>query len=165
RALSERLGRAPELVPESQFDSEGLLALPGLQAVRGKRILILRGNGGRELMAATLRDRGAQVDYAEVYRREPPDTAAAEAGWLGKTDIITVTSSEALQNLVALTDVAQRPQLLAKPLVVVSERAAALAHALGFKSPALVTPQTSDEAIVEAVSQWAAANPKVESQA
>ncbi|MCW8827799.1 MAG: uroporphyrinogen-III synthase [Gammaproteobacteria bacterium] len=162
RALSERIGRGPELVPTHQFDSEGLLALPGLQQVEGKGILIIRGNGGRALMGETLRERGARVDYAEVYRREIPGPLVAEPNWLAKTDIITVTSSEALENLLNLTDEAQHPALLAKPLVVVSERAAARARELGFRLPARVTLHASDEAIMEAVSNWAADLPRVE---
>jgi uroporphyrinogen-III synthase len=156
RELARRLGREPDLLPQHRFDSEGLLALPGLQQVAGKRILILRGNGGRELLAETLRDRGASVDYAEVYRRESPGAEAAEDSWLEKTDIITVTSSEALQNLVALTGEAQRDTLFGKPLVVVSERAALLAQQLGFRQPARIAPQAGDEAIMEAVTAWAA---------
>jgi uroporphyrinogen-III synthase len=154
RELQATTGRPPDILPEERFDSEGLLALPALQQVAGKRILILRGNGGRETLADTLRERAAQVDYAEVYRREPPDTDEAEPGWLENTDVITVTSNEALKNLVALTPAEQRATLFAKPVVVVSERAAELAQELGFTQPALVT-QAGDEAIMEILTSWA----------
>lgn len=162
RTLEQELDHPPDLVPTEQFNSEGLLALPGLQTVAGKRILILRGNGGRELLATTLRERGAVVDYAEVYRREAPSANSAESGWLDKTDIITVTSSEALAHLVALTDAEQQARLLDKPLVVVSERTAAQAHELGFRSPVLIASQASDEAILETVIAWADNRSKVE---
>ncbi|MFO7592613.1 MAG: uroporphyrinogen-III synthase [Pseudomonadota bacterium] len=162
RRLQKQLGRAPDLVPEEQFTSEGLLALPGLHGVAGKRILILRGNGGRELLAKTLRERGAEVDYAEVYRRETPEADAADPGWLDKTDIITLTSSEALENLVSLAEPEQCARLLGKPLVVVSERTETLARELGFHSSVLVAYQASDEAILETIIAWTGNSSKTE---
>jgi uroporphyrinogen-III synthase len=162
RELHTLAGREPDIVPQVRFDSEGLLALPALQQVDGKRILILRGNGGRELLADTLRERGAHVDYAEVYRRETADADMAEQDWLAKSDIITVTSNEALQNLVALTAEKNRATLLARPLVVVSERAAELAQRLGFTHPALVARQAGDEAIIEMLTRWANKAPTLE---
>lgn len=55
-------------VPE-QHDSEGLLALPQLNNINSKDVIIIRGDGGRELIAETLTARGANVHYFESYRR------------------------------------------------------------------------------------------------
>lgn len=153
-ALEQTLGRAPDIVPTDTYDSEALLALPALLQVAGQRILILRGEGGRELLADTLRQRGASVDYAEVYRRECPAPKRAEQDWLEKADIISITSSEALQNLMAMIPAQQRAQLLAKQLVVISERTALLAQQLGFHHPPIVTTRAGDEAILQAISDW-----------
>ena len=153
-ALQAALGREPDIVPTDNYDSEALLALPALQQVAGQRILILRGEGGRELLADTLRERGATVEYAEVYRRECPEPTDGR-DWLEKADIITVTSSESLQNLVEMTPALQRALLLSKPLVVISERTARLAATLGFRQPPVLTARAGDEAILDGIREWA----------
>jgi uroporphyrinogen-III synthase len=158
-AMQRLLGKAPDIVPVDRFDSEGLLMLPQMQAVDGIPILILRGEGGRELLADTLRQRGAKVDYVELYRRERPTADVTERDWPAKTDIITITSSEALQNLIALTPPGTRSALLDKPLVVISERTAALARELGFRRPAIVAPRAGDSAILQALTDWVQRQP------
>jgi uroporphyrinogen-III synthase len=152
--LCAQLGRRADLVPQERYDSEALLELEPLHHVNGKRILIVRGVGGRELLAESLRQRGARVDYAEVYRREaPPPPEYTE--WLTKTDIITLTSSEAVRNLVAMTPEEARGTLFEKPLVVISEACAQQARQLGFHREILVTPLAGDEAIVVTLIEWA----------
>ncbi len=124
-ALAER-GLDATLVPAERFDSESLLALPPLQDMRGQRVLIIRGNGGRELLADTLRQRGATVDYAEVYRRHRPARSATNliAGWSRLVDVVTVTSREIFDNLLAMLGEEGLPLLQDTPLVVVSKRLA-----------------------------------------
>jgi uroporphyrinogen-III synthase len=112
----------------------------------------------------SLRKRGAHVDYVELYRRECPPPEAGEQDWLKKTDIITITSSEALQNLVTLTPEKDKPRLFAKPLLVVSERTAALANELGFSQPAMLSESAGDESIVQALINWATRQPTEQPQ-
>jgi uroporphyrinogen-III synthase len=144
-------GLDPTVLPTTSADSEGLLALPALQAVRGRRILIIRGAGGRPLLGDGLRARGAEVHYAEVYRRALPaiDVAPLIAGWRQEVRVVVATSREVLDNLVTLLGAAGRPLLEETPLVVVNERMAAHARTLGIRR-VIVAMGPGDEALVRA---------------
>jgi uroporphyrinogen-III synthase len=140
--------------PGGGSGSESLLALPVLQAVDGVRILIVRGAGGRELLGETLRARGAEVHYAEVYRRTVPAIPTDELlqyGAEGTLAAIVVTSVESLQNLYTMIDPAGRSTLLATRLVVVSARLAQAARQLGFRQPPLLAQRAGDDAIIDAL--------------
>lgn len=124
--------------PQGVATSETLLNMPSLQDLRGKRAVILRGNGGRELLAETLTQRGAQVEMVECYQRMPCDYQGAEeaARWRkqGITTLV-VTSGEMLQHLYSLFPAIDRREwLLHCRLVVVSDRLATLAGELGWHS-------------------------------
>ena len=129
--------------------------------IRGRgeaRIVILRGNGGREHLRDTLRARGAEVDYVEVYRRVCPATDSQLMRALlqpGALDVITATSNETLQNLFSMAGASGQPQLRGLPLVVASERQAQLAKELGFEQAAVVAENAGDAALVEAVNRFA----------
>jgi uroporphyrinogen-III synthase len=93
------------LTPQGRFDSEALLELPEMQAVTGKKIMIFRGVGGRELLADRLRARGAHVTFAECYRRLNPQANAdsLQTLWQNKQlHAIVITSSEAMRHLLDL---------------------------------------------------------------
>lgn len=146
-----------ELVPP-QFDSESLLAMSAMQRVAGKRILIVRGRGGREKLAETLRQRGALVEYAEVYRRIKPAENTPRLQHLlahQKVDALTVASGDSLVNLIELAG-EQKDELLSLPLMVMSGRVGKLAQQLGFADTGNihVAPEASDDGLVAALSHW-----------
>ena len=146
-------GLSTDYVPEHEFNSEALLALDELQDMSGQRVVIFRGNGGREYLHDTLLARGAEVDYVEVYRRACP--LADEAALLallqpGYLAAVTITSNETLQNLYDMAAAAGQPLLRELPLIVVGERQAALARQLGFSKPPLLAANASAEALVAA---------------
>ena len=151
-------GRAVDLVPAQRFDSEGLLAMPQLASVQGKRILIFRGRGGRPLLGDSLRLRGACVDYAEVYRRVRPrvDPDPLLQRWASEVDLVTTTSGEILENLLALLGPGGSAQLRDTPLLVISKRMQAQARQLGCRQ-VILGQGADDGSILRAVCDWAAA--------
>lgn len=152
RALAEANVR--DVLTPGRTDSEGVLGLAPLQQVRGVRVVIFRGEGGRELLGQTLRQRGAQVEYAECYRRRRPvaDTAMTREVMQGRVDVVTATSADALRNLFDMLGAPAAARLARAPLVVVSERLRQLAHELGHDGSIEVTTAATDEAIVAAIS-------------
>lgn len=145
------------VMPTGRFDSEALLAEPALADVAGKRIVVFRGDGGRELLGNTLRGRGAEVDYAECYRRLRPsvDPTPLLRQWArGEIDIVTITSVEALRNLYDMVGKAGRSWLVRTPIVVLAETHALACRELGFKQAPIVAREASDEAILEAIQAW-----------
>ena len=151
RAL-EAAGRAPDLVPNDRYESEALLEMPELADMRGRRVLIVRGEGGRALFAQTMTERGAEVRFAEVYRRVRPavDVAPFLARWRDEVDFVMATSDEVLLNLAELLGQEGRARLLATPLVVIAERTAQTARDLGFQT-IRVAERADDPSIVRAL--------------
>ncbi|MGD8274851.1 MAG: uroporphyrinogen-III synthase [Thiohalocapsa sp.] len=151
-AAMQKAGLAPALVPASGFDSEALLALPDLADIAGQRVLIVRGEGGRALLGSTLAARGAEVAYAEVYRRVVPDLDAAVelADWRRMLGFVTATSDEVLHNLLALVPAEAHGWLKGLPLAVLSARNADTARGLGFARVA-VAPAAGDTGMLAAL--------------
>lgn len=153
RALAAH-GVGPCIVPTERFDSEALLELPELAAdrVRGRRVVIFRGDGGRELLADTLRERGATVDCVTSYRRSAPAGGFAPllAAWrAGRLDALAVSSSEALRHLVDGLDDEGRAQLARTPVFVPHARIAESARALGLQR--VIPTAAADEGILAAL--------------
>lgn len=145
RALADH-GVTEVLQPAEHFDSEGVLALPTLQHMTGQRVLIFRGNGGRELLGDTLRARGATVAYAECYQRSLP--AQLGVKW-ADVDAITVTSSEALNHLITLMPTCA----YSLPLFVPHPRIAALAQQQGWQRVHVTA--SGDAGLLQGLQDWA----------
>ena len=133
--------------------SEGLLALPALQRVSGRRVLILRGNDGRDLIARTLASRGALVHYCATYERHYPDLdgdALIRHWQAAGLDSLLITSGELLQRLLALVPGPQHPWLYDRLLVVPSPRVAEMAEGAGF-TRIVIAQGASNQALVAAL--------------
>ena len=124
----EAAGGTVEIVPDAGFESADLLKLPAFKDVAGKSISIVRGQSGRELLAETLRHRGADVNYVSAYRRETriPDRAETEHVerlWRdGGIDAVVVMSVATLDALLEVLPDSTRTLLRKTPLVAPSER-------------------------------------------
>ncbi len=118
-----------------QNDSEHFLTLPILQDINKKQIVILRGNGGRELIFDTLAKRGAIVEYREVYQRQycDFDAFALVPMWQKhQVDALVITSSGQLAFFVSKLAAVDQTWLYSLKLIVPSVRIAAEARAMGF---------------------------------
>jgi uroporphyrinogen-III synthase len=150
-----RFGIPEVIAPANRFDSEALLALPSLQEVRGQRVVIFRGKGGRELLGDTLIARGARLEYAECYRRGKPNLDAAPllTAWArNELHAIVVTSSDGLRNLFDMVGKPGQRLLRTTPLVVPHLRIAETARGLGLGN--VVLTEAGDEGIVAGLCQY-----------
>jgi len=145
----ELMGLNIDVVPDGH-DTESLLEHPLMQTrmIAGGKIVIFRGEGGRELLGDTLQSRGAEVFYADMYRRSPPTSARQLDQYLAQADIITVSSNQGLQNLYDLTT--DKTSLTRHFLVVPGERSFTLAKVLGF-SNIFVAENATDAACMNAL--------------
>lgn len=133
------------MVPPAEAGAAGLLRLPELLQPVPRRVLIVRGVGGRDEFAQSLGALGAQVEYAECYRRIRPaaDPEPLLARWrLGEIGAVTVTSLEILDNLQAMLGPAGAEPLHCTPMFVHHPRIAGAARRLGVET---VIESTSDE--------------------
>jgi uroporphyrinogen-III synthase len=141
------------LTPDQRFDSESLLKLPEMKTVKGQRFVIFRGVGGRDVLASQLIKRGAEVVFAESYRRFAPplDITQLHSLWQnGRMHAMVVTSSEALRYLLAYVEA--QPWLSEVPLFVNHARIAENAIERGFQ--VIVASGAGDEGMLQALIAW-----------
>jgi uroporphyrinogen-III synthase len=146
------LGVSNIIAPQGRSDSEALLALPELQNVNGWRVVIFRGDGGRELLGDTLKARGAALEYAACYQRAKPQQDAG-ALLAAAPQAITVTSSEALGYLWDMLDGAAKQRIASVPLFVPHPRIAEAAQRLGWRE--VVPTAGGDDGLLAGLIAWA----------
>jgi uroporphyrinogen-III synthase len=162
RATSRALNQAGYRVaiqPDS-FDSEGLLSHPRLEHVAGRRILIITGVGGRDLLQLEFARRGATVVRAEVYERVPVILGAAaleavhERFAAGELQVITATSLDIGAALLKLAPLELRGEFERAHWLVPGERVASGLRELGLKAPLLQAESADDQDLVAALIRW-----------
>ena len=155
--LTEATARIVSPLDPHRTDSETLLEVLDMPALQGQRVLIIRAETGRELLADRLRLAGVEVEQVAAYQRGMPlfdvtrraqldELIASGSSWI-------ITSSEALRNLLDM--VRQSPgesgmtKILNSQLVVPHPRIAETAQALGFTR--VTQTASGDEALVAAI--------------
>ncbi|MCK9379904.1 MAG: uroporphyrinogen-III synthase [Sulfuritalea sp.] len=145
--------------PPLRFDSEALLELPELTDVRGRRVIIFRGDGGREVLGDTLKARGASVEYVTCYRRGRPqlDPAPLLKLWEeGQLDAVTLTSSEGLRNFFDMVGRLGQAWLKKTPAFVPHLRIAEQAQALGLAK--VIPTEPGDDGLLAGLMQYFASH-------
>jgi uroporphyrinogen-III synthase len=169
RALASS-GRNVTIQPSQGFDSANLLLHSAFAHPAGKRILLVKGCNGRELLEQTLTQRGAHVMVAEVYRRERITPSAAQLSDLesrfarGAIQVVTATSLEIALHLLDLATPELRRGLERAHWLVPSERVAAAVHARGLHAPLIRAESADDHDLVAALSRWRCASSDAKSQ-
>lgn len=163
RATAAALAEAQmpaDIVPNAAFNSETLLAHPDLGLIAGARVLIVHGEGGREVLQTAFIAHGMAVETREVYRRVRPQVderarADLEAKWSDEgIDVVTVTSIETLRNLITMLSERGRELLRGTPLLVASRRIMEAAEAEGLRGGAILAGGADDASMIGALAQW-----------
>lgn len=165
RALSEQ-GYEVTLQPERGYTSEALLAHPMLEHLTGRRVLLIKGAEGRQLLEARLTQRGATVVAIDVYRRvaaspSAADFAAVQAGFVaGRLQVITATSLDVGKRLLDIVPDELRAQMQKAVWVVPGERVAAGLRDLGLEARMLKAASAEDQDLVAALVRWRSSESK-----
>lgn len=155
-------GLSLDLVPAG-YDSETLLADARLAELRGRSVFIIRGVGGRELLGSVLRERGADVAYLEVYRRERTAHTRADTDSLlhrwraGGIHVYTATSVAIYENLRADLGADGAALMAATALVTASRRVVKRAREAGHHAALLLASGPDDRSLLETITDWGAA--------
>ncbi|MFC4657033.1 uroporphyrinogen-III synthase [Rheinheimera marina] len=155
-SLLQKCAGREVLFPQDQR-SEGLLALPALQDVAGKHLVVVRGNAGRELIKRGLLERGAKVSYLQSYKRVPLplDGQSLLDQWRQQQiQCIVVTSNEILQLLFQLISAEGHSWLWSRQWIMVSPRMRDAALELGIPEQCIfLSANANDQALLDSICQ------------
>ena len=131
RTLEALQSESIDAITPEREDSEGILELPIFQDAIIDRVIVIKGEGGRDLLQRTLIDRGVTVIDLNCYRRYWPavDLDKLDQFLEDGAALIHVASGEAVVRLTDLVSTAVQRQ---SSLVVPSGRVAHQARALGW---------------------------------
>lgn len=152
-AMLRRHGAGRVDVP-ARMDAEGVLALPGLDALSGQRVGLVTAPGGRNVLEPALRARGGDVVRADVYRREAIAIGRDRLQRLARLPrpaVLLVSSGEALGSLMEQLPEILLGRLREDPVVASSARLAAIVTGHGFERVEVATSARPADLIAAAV--------------
>ncbi|CAN8139400.1 Uroporphyrinogen-III synthase [uncultured Thiomicrorhabdus sp.] len=162
--FGQKIGLPIETLSEQNFDSESLLAHPSMQNLSDKKILLVKGEGGRDKLLKTFSERGALVDELHIYRRLPADFC--EQSWqtftLSPHPVLLISSYDGFLALMEmLSKVSNRYEtfddsvwLFLETAIVFSQRIADKMHKAGWQQPIQVMQTQSDQGVLSALQQY-----------
>ena len=139
--------------PTTRQDSEGVLALPALQSLQGRRVALITAPEGRGLLQEQLAKRGAMLREVHVYIRAAPRLNRRHIDavmHLPKASCVLFSSAEAMRHLLTLLPVAAKDRLRLATAIVSSGRIAELARLDGFSRVEIATSAHSDDLLAAA---------------
>jgi uroporphyrinogen-III synthase len=148
------------VAPAQGFTSEHLLEHPRLKSLQGARVLLVKGEGGRDLLEQELLSRGAAVSIAAVYERRPAPASPARLADLqrafenGRLHVITASSLEVAQQLLALAPADLRARFQQATWVAPSERVAAGIRSAGVQGRIITAASADDHDVLAALLLW-----------
>ncbi|BBP44751.1 hypothetical protein THMIRHAS_01240 [Thiosulfatimonas sediminis] len=161
-----QLGWPIAVLAQQHFDSESLLAHPQMQDLSGQKILLVKGQGGRDKLPTTLRARGAVVTALDVYKRQPASYCASSwpAFRVSQHPVLLISSYDSFCGLNAILDVAEKQVLSAscahwdfiELAIVFSQRIADKMRAAGWQRPISVIPTQSNQGVLDALRAYLA---------
>ena len=155
-----KAGMQNVICPEQNGNSEVLLKMLTPNIAAGTRVIIVRGDSGRDTLRKGLSELGANVSYQQVYERRLPDASTISPGagalWLQcPPDIVSISSDLGLENLVALLPADLHEQLLRTPLIVNSARCRDKARGDGFSAYIRVAHPPGDQGQIDGLIEFA----------
>lgn len=155
RAALQRRGLPGVVAPAVTQNTEGVLALPQLEDVVGRRIALITAPDGRDTLALTLVARGAALQEIAVYRRTLPRLTARHFKQISAARpplFFMLSSAQALVNLRAILPAATFAHLCAGECIVSSLRLGVLARGAGFARTHISASASSADMLAATVS-------------
>jgi len=148
-------GRSVAVEPQVPFNSEALVEQ--MRIYTASKAIVVTGRGGRAYLGKQLLKLGWSVSVLECYARVPVQHSAADIdAALQQSDVLSLTSIESMDALLAQAKTNKPTNWHNKPIIVNSERARIAALEAGFTGAIYTAVPAGDDGQIEALKTWQA---------